>query len=147
VGRTAEFAGWCAEMIEVLIAVKQASEVAAEQGRSKVAPAKAKALRGRYHSVLDEAFALLPEGPKPRPRGEGGWSETQRKAWNLATRMRTQADQILRMLDDTRVPFSNNPAEQSLRMVKLHDLWTAPDYGPRAAGRCVSSGFLVALAT
>jgi transposase len=121
VGRTAEFASWCTQMIEVLVAVKAGSQSAAEKGRPKVRPAKAKALRDHYHSVLDEAFALLPEGPKPRRRGEGGWSEAQRKAWNLVTRMRTQADQILRTLDDTRVPFDNNAAERSLRMVKLHD--------------------------
>lgn len=121
VGRTAEFASWCAEMIEVLVAVKQASEQAADTGRAKVAPAQAAALRGRYHSVLDQAFALLPEGPKPRRRGEGGWSEAQRKAWNLATRMRSGADEVLRALDDTLVPTDNNIAERSLRMVKLHD--------------------------
>lgn len=121
VGRTAEFAQWCAEMIEILVAVKGASETAGTNGRSRVIPAKAKALRQRYHATLDDAFALLPEGPKPHRRGQGGWSDAQRKAWNLATRMRTQADQILRTLDDTAVPFSNNTAERSLRMVKLHD--------------------------
>jgi transposase len=70
---------------------------------------------------LDDAFALLPEGPKPRRRGQGGWTEPQRKAWNLATRMRSQADDILRSLDNTAVPTDNNTAERSLRMVKLHD--------------------------
>ncbi len=63
VGRTSEFAEWCAEMIDVLVAVKDASETAAAKGRSRVAPAKAKALRDRYGSVLDDAFGLLPEGP------------------------------------------------------------------------------------
>jgi len=118
VGRTAEFASWCTEMIEVLVAVKGASEAAADRARPKVAPAKAKALRARYHSVLNEAFSLLPEGPKPRRRGEGGWSEAQRKAWNLASRMRTGADEVLRALDDTLVLTDNNIAERSLRMVK-----------------------------
>jgi transposase len=120
-GRSAEFAGWCAEMIGVLVEAKQTSEASAAEGRPTVAPADARALRDRYQSVLEDAFALLPEGPKPRRRGEGGWSEAQRKAWNLATRMRTQADDILRTLEDTRVPFDNNTAERSLRMVKLHD--------------------------
>jgi transposase len=118
---TEEFARWCAEMIETLIAVKAASETAAAAGRSRVAPPQAKALRDRYHGVLDDALALLPEGPKPRRRGEGGWTEPQRKAWNLATRMRSQDDQILRALKDTAVPTDNNTAERSLRMVKLHD--------------------------
>jgi transposase len=121
VGRTAEFADWCAEMIEVLLAVKEASEAAAAKGHSKVVPARAKDLREQYHATLDHAFALLPEGPKPRLRGTGGWTNAQRKAWNLATRMRDGTDQVLRLLDDTRVPLDNNIAERSLRMVKIHD--------------------------
>lgn len=121
VGGTAEFARWCAEMIEVLLAVKDTSEDAAVKGRSKVAPAKAKALRDRYHATLDDAFAILPQGTKPRLRGTGGWSDSQRKAWNLATRMRTHADEVLRALENTLVPTDNNIAERSLRMVKLHD--------------------------
>jgi hypothetical protein len=49
--------------------------------------------------------------------------------------MRADADQILRLLDDTRgPPLDNNVVERALRMVKIHDLWTAADYGPRAAG-------------
>ncbi|MGI8448571.1 MAG: IS66 family transposase [Streptosporangiaceae bacterium] len=121
VARTAEFAQWCAEMIEILVAVKTASESAAAAGRAKVPSVRAKALRDRYHMVLDDAFSLLPEGPKPRRRGQEGWTDAQRKAWNLATRMRSQAQQILRALDDTTVPTDNNTAERSLRTVKLHD--------------------------
>jgi transposase len=121
VGRTAEFAQWSAEMIEILLAVKAASESAAADGRGAVTPVKAKKLRARYHRVLDDAFALLPDGPKPRRRGEGGWTNTQRKAWNLATRLRTLDDQVLRALENTAVPTDNNTAERSLRMVKLHD--------------------------
>jgi len=120
VGRTAEFAQWCAEMIEVLLAVKAASELAAADGRGAVPPGKAKALRARYHQVLDDAFGLLPAGPKPRLRA-GGWSHAQRKAWNLATRLRTLDDQVLRTLENTAVPLSNNTAERALRMIKLHD--------------------------
>src|ERR1700720_2649280 len=60
------------------------------------------------HAVLDDAFTLFPDGPKPCRRGEGGWSEAQRQAWNLATRMRTQSDQILRTLENTAVPLDNN---------------------------------------
>ncbi len=66
------------------------------------------------------AFALLPAGAPPRRRHSGGWNNAQRKAWNLATRMRNDAYQLLRLLDDTRVPFDNDTAERSLRMVKLH---------------------------
>ena len=36
-------------------------------------------------------------------------------------RLRDDIDQVLRFIDDTAVPFTNNIAERSLRMVKLHD--------------------------
>jgi len=121
VGATAAFAGWCAEMTDILLAATKASEAAAGEGRPKVRPSTAAGLRRRYQSCLDDAFALLPPGPLPRRRHEGGFDVHQRAAFNLATRMREDEDQVLRLLDDTRVPLDNNIAERSLRMVKLHD--------------------------
>lgn len=121
VGEFGRFEIWHEQMTRILLDAKAASEAAAEAGRARVAPKKAAAIRGRYHATLDVAFALLPEGPPPPRRHRGGWTSGQRKAWNLATRMRRDADQVLRLLDDTRVPFDNNPAERALRMVKLHD--------------------------
>jgi hypothetical protein len=64
-----------------------------------------------YDAGLDEIFALLPAGPPPRRRARPRWSEAQRKAWNLATRLRVGADQFLACLDDTRVAWDNNVAE------------------------------------
>jgi len=119
VGATDLFTGWTAQMITVLLDAKTASETAADQGLAAVEAALAAALRSRYHDTLDVALFLLPDGPKPRLRHQGGWTVAQRKAWNLATRMRTDADQVLRLLDDTRVPLDNNVAERALRMVKI----------------------------
>jgi transposase len=121
VGESPEFAGWCAEMIAVLLAAKAASETAAAAGRPAVARRAAATLRSRYHNALDDAFALLPNGPPPRRRHHGAWTIHQRAAWNLASRMRDKSEQVLRLLDDTAVPFDNNTAERALRMVKLHD--------------------------
>jgi hypothetical protein len=39
----------------------------------------------------------------------------------LAIRLKNGADDVLRLLDDTTVPLTNNAAERSLRMVKLWD--------------------------
>jgi len=119
VGATDAFAGWTAQMIAVLLDAKTASEIAAHQGLPAVAADIAVSLKSRYHDTLDVAMFLLPNGPKPRRRHQGGWTVAQRKAWNLATRMRSDADQVLRLLDDTRVPLDNNMAERALRMVKI----------------------------
>ncbi len=133
VGQCDLFTLWAAEVTRVLMEAKAASEAAALAGLPAVEPALAADIRSRYHAALGTAFGLLPPGPKPRLRHTGGWSDAQRKAWNLATRMREDADQVLRLLDDTRVPFTNNRAEQSLRMVKLHDKISGPFHSISAA--------------
>lgn len=112
---------WSKQMTAILLDAKAASEKAAEAGRQKVGAKQAADLRRRYHDTLDVAFVLVPPGPPPSRSQRGGWTTEQRKAWNLASRMRRDADQVLRLLDDTRVPFDNNAAERALRMVKLHD--------------------------
>jgi len=133
VGQTNAFAMWTAQMIRILLDAKTASQTAAAVGQSAVDPAVAAALRGRYHATLDVAFALLPSGKPPPKRHHGGWNIHQRKAFNLATRMRTDADQVLRLLDDTRVPLDNNVAERALRMVKLHDKISGTFRSPEGA--------------
>ena len=121
VAETPAFTSWCTQMTSVLLDAKTASENAAASGKRKVAHSRARVLRARYHATLDTAFALLPPGPPPRRRHQGFWNVHQRAAWNLATRLRDQAPHVLRLLDDSRVPFDNNTAERALRMTKLHD--------------------------
>ena len=117
VGQTDAFKPWSQAMIAVLLDSKTASEAAADTGNSAVDRRSARAIRRRYHACLDKAFAVLPPGPPPRRRHQGGWTIYQRGAWNLAVRMRDDAGQVLRLLDDTAVPFDNNRAERALRMV------------------------------
>jgi transposase len=121
VGKTDLYQAWTSKMIGVLLDAKAASEDAAAVGQGRVGRRKAAGIRRRYQACLDQALALLPSGPPPRRRHQGGWSIYQRQAWNLATRMRRDAADVLRLLDDTRIPADNNPAERSLRMIKLHD--------------------------
>jgi transposase len=121
VGETPEFSIWTAQLRRVLRDATSASEAAAVAGLGKIPRREANRIVERYHEALDVAFALLPNGPPPRRRHRDGWSNEQRAAWNLATRMRTQAPAVLRLLHDTAVPADNNLAERALRMVKVHD--------------------------
>ena len=112
---------WTSQLARVLLDAKVAAETAAAAGHRVVDADIAAAITSRYRSTLDVAFALLPPGPPPPRRHSGGYSTAQRKAWNLATRMRRDTDAVLRCLTDTRVSSDNNVAERALRMVKLHD--------------------------
>jgi transposase len=112
---------WTTAMRRVLLDAKTAAEHARTARLGNVPLLIAATLRARYRQVLTDAFATMPAGPPPRRRNRGGWTHHDRDAWNLACRFRDQTDQILRLLNDTRVPFDNNEAERSLRMAKLHD--------------------------
>src|SRR5207245_5765106 len=75
----------------------------------------------RYDEILEQGLIRLPGDVPPPRKHTGGWTNAEREAWNLATRMRRHKDQVLRLLEDTRVPSDNNEAERSVRMCKLHD--------------------------
>ncbi len=133
VGHSDAFKGWTSDMTAVLLDANDASEKAAAADHTRVGSHRAAEIRARYKACLDNAFALLPDGPIPRRRHQGGWSIYERQAWNLATRMRRDQKDILRLLVDTRVPADNNAAERSLRMTKLHDQITGCFHSPEVA--------------
>lgn len=112
---------WASAMKTVLADAKSVSEQAAKAELNAVPAEIAGPIRDRYLQVSEQALAQLPPGPPPRRKHTGGWSHAEREAWNLVTRMLRHQDQVLRLLEDTRVPFTNNEAERSVRMAKLHD--------------------------
>jgi hypothetical protein len=112
---------WASAMKALLLGAKASSEEAAAAGLPSVPDAIAAPIRKRYNEILDQAFVWLPPGGPPRRKHTGGWTNAEREASNLATRLRSHEDQVLRLLTDTRIPFTNNEAERSFRMCKLHD--------------------------
>lgn len=112
---------WATTVRHCLLAARAAAEIAADAGHRAVPKKIAAPIRADYNQAVAAAFALCPNGPPPRRRGTGGWLAWQRDTYNLASRLRNEQDQILRLLNDTRVPFTNNLAERALRMVKIHD--------------------------
>jgi transposase len=112
---------WACAMKALLTTAKTASVEAAAAGLASVPDAIAGPIRHRYDEILTQALAWLPGDAPPPRKHTGGWTNAEREAWNLATRMRRHKDQVLRLLEDTRVPADNNEAERSFRMCKIHD--------------------------
>jgi transposase len=71
--------------------------------------------RTLYAEILAEGDAANPRAP---PTGQRGKAK-QNKARNLLDRLRLYADDVLRFASDHDVPFSNNVAEQAVRMPKV----------------------------
>lgn len=69
----------------------------------------------RLRRLIREGIQLYPEKKKiPRKRGR----PKQSKEYNLLRRLRDKIDAVLRFLENPAVPFSNNRAEQDIRMIK-----------------------------
>jgi transposase len=79
----------------------------------------------RYAAIMAEAIAFhehLPPFGKPRLRKDGTPSKrpvARRIGHNLAIRMRDHKAEVLRFVHDLSVPFTNNLAEQAMRMMKV----------------------------
>lgn len=71
--------------------------------------------RAEYDKILDDGDRAHPRIP---PSGKRGRTK-QSKATNLLGRLREHADDVWRFASDANVPFTNNLAEQAIRMPKV----------------------------
>jgi transposase len=71
----------------------------------------------RYEAILQAGWKLNPILPSSNPPKRGRPKHS--KAQNLLDRLQTHRDSILAFLFDPAVPFSNNLAEQDIRMIKV----------------------------
>ena len=72
----------------------------------------------RYFEILAAGYAAQPPPPaSPAEKGKG--RPKQSKAKNLLDALLERADQVLALLDDLRIPFTNNQAERDLRWAKV----------------------------
>lgn len=73
--------------------------------------------RQRYRKMLHEAEKECPPPDEPEKKKKGKTARS--KARNLLERLRDFEKETLRFMEDVNVPFSNNQAENDLRMTKV----------------------------
>ena len=78
------------------------------EGHTRLPDFKAGDLRRRWDELIERALATHP------PR-----TGKQTPARNLALRLRDRREEFLHFTTDFTVPFSNNTAEQAIRMIKV----------------------------
>ncbi len=74
--------------------------------------------REQYRALLAEADVECPGPPETKQPGKRG-RVARSKARNLLERLRDHEDDALRFMDEPDVPFSNNQAENDIRMTKV----------------------------
>lgn len=72
----------------------------------------------RFFEILAAGYAAQPPPPLPSA-GAGKGRRKQSKAKNLLDALLGRAEQVLALLDDLRIPFTNNQAERDLRLAKV----------------------------
>lgn len=108
---------WADKMRRLLLDMNQRVQELKALGRVRLSHTELAWWVKRYDALLAEGYAANPPPPpSPVPR-RGRRKKT--KALNLLDRMQRHRKAVLAFLYDFRVPFTNNHAEQTLRMIKV----------------------------
>jgi transposase/uncharacterized coiled-coil protein SlyX len=102
-------AAWAQQAIDALLALNEAAETARQGGKAAVSPKILAEHEDWYRKAAETGIAL----------NAARQGKLQKKRRALATRMKDREADYLRFARDLRVPFSNNRAEQDIRMSKL----------------------------
>lgn len=113
---------WASAMQTILLEARKAANTTRENGLDNVAVTVIEAIDERYDACITEALSFHESQPplSPTPVGKTRRGRPKRRTGhNLALRLRIRKADVLRFLNDLRVPFTNNEAEQDLRMGKV----------------------------
>jgi transposase len=110
---------WAEALRATLLDANEAVRKAKAQGASALAPQAISALERRYWDAIRDGLGLHRSLPAFDPSPSTKKRKKQRPAHNLLIRFKTFKQATLRFLTDFSVPFTNNLAEQDLRMMKV----------------------------
>src|SRR5271169_4852153 len=109
---------WAEGMRDMLLSANLAVNRAREAGACALAPRDCEAFVERYWAAVRLGLAFHRELPKLATKPARGRVK-RRPGHNLLQRLKTFQTETLRFLTDFDVPFTNNLAEQDLRMMKV----------------------------
>ncbi len=124
---------WAEALRTTLLDANEAVGTAKAQGAEALPPESIKAFEERYWAAVREGLALHRSLPAFDPSMNPKKRKKQRPAHNLLIRFKTFKEATLRFLTDFAVPFTNNLAEQDLRMMKVKTKISGSFRTPRGA--------------
>ena len=109
---------WAAQMQDFLLDLHDACQQWHRLRLSSVPPIERDDWVARYFEILAAGYAAQPPPPAASGRPPKGRPK-QSQAKNLLDALMARAEQVLALLDDLRIPFTNNQAERDLRWAKV----------------------------
>jgi transposase len=106
--------GWALEMQTLLTETNTACHMARADGKKRLGKTALADFLCSYDALVETGLAA---NPKPVGRKR---DYLERKSYNIAVALRDHRAEATRFARDLSVPFTNNEAESSLRMAKLH---------------------------
>lgn len=106
--------GWANELQALLLETNKACHMARKKGNKRLSRTTLSAFLASYDALVEAGLAANPT-PVARKR-----DYLERKSYNIAVALRDHKEEATRFARDLSVPFTNNEAESSLRMAKLH---------------------------
>ena len=110
---------WAEFMRDMLLAARLAVDKARKTGARALAPDELAAFVERFWAAVRLGFAFHRDLPKLEAKASQRGRIKHRPGHNLLQRLKTFQTETLRFLTDFDVPFTNNLAEQDLRMMKV----------------------------
>lgn len=107
---------WAQEMKKLLLDINKKVNEHKVSGKKALAEDVLEAYKKEYEGILEKGNPEIP--PPPLRKGKRG-RKKQHKVKNLWDRMNNYQREVLRFMHDFRVPFTNNLAEQDIRMCKI----------------------------
>jgi transposase len=108
---------WAMEMHDFLLALHDACQEWGLRHLSAVPTIERDEWVARYFEILAAGYAAQP--PPALAAASRTGRRKQSKAKNLLDALLGRAEQVLALLDDLRIPFTNNQAERDLRLAKV----------------------------
>lgn len=108
---------WCQVLQDFLLDVKKQVEAAKLAGITDFSSEKTLELQKAYHAILDKGASEIPV-LKTKASGKRG-RKKQHPTKNLWDRLSNYPSEVLAFMHDFNVPFTNNQAEQDIRMNKV----------------------------
>lgn len=105
---------WARRMRRLLLDMNAAAHGTRDEGRRRLAPELLDGFLNRYDALVEAGLAANPR-LLSRER-----NSLERDSYNLAVALRDLREVATAFVVDLSVPFTNNEAERSLRMAKLH---------------------------